>query len=452
MLVAGWRNKVVAALALVALTSGCGDSPFDFDEPRSCDPVDQNEWVYGVMQQIYLFADELPQVDPADYSDPATMLRDLRVSPDRWSRVSDKATTEALFEEGAFLGLGFSTRRDLDDALIVSFVIPDSPAGRAGFRRGDAIAAIGGLRIAQIDTEDLWSEIYGENLPGVSVEVTVDAGDGDGEMDVTLSKEWLALQTVPVDEVVMVDDRPVGYLLFSSFVEPADGALDAAFERLADAGVHEIIVDLRYNGGGLLSVAHHLIGLLVGDLAHGRTAYRVEYNEHFEGENKSHAMSRYAGSIPDVQHVVFITTGSTLSASELVINAVRPYVEVSVVGDLTGGKPVGSRHIGFCDKVLAPITFKVVNADGEGDYFDGIAADCAAGDDLAHELGDPTEGALAAAMSLLADGSCPAPVDPDAAEITAAFDVPLAAGTVPPAPTRQAPLRPGAPEELRGIF
>lgn len=437
---------LAGALALTA----CADDPFDFGSPRSCELPDQNAFAYGLMQRLYLFADEVEAgIDPATYESPSDLVRDVRVDPDRWSRVSDRAKTDALFEEGKFIGLGYRAMRDDDGDLVIASVHGGSPASRSGLKRGDHIRAIGGLRIAQIDEEDRWSEVYGEDVPGVSVELLVQPRAEEIEEPVSLVKDWIEIETVPHDDVLQLEGRPIGYVVFSTFVSPSDDALDAAFARIRESGAREVIVDLRYNGGGLLSVARHLVGLLVGDVAPGDDAYRIEYNEEFSGENTDRSLERYEGSIRDVQHVVFLTSGSTLSASELVINAVRPYAPVTVIGDVTGGKPVGSRHIAFCDKVAAPITFKVVNADGEGDYFDGIAADCTADDDLGHALGDPEEASLAAALGVLRSGQCPdGTVAGEHAEI--GFSPGYAAR--PEGPRRALVPVPDRPRELDGEF
>src|SRR5690606_9341014 len=98
------RCRAVVAMLGLALcattTAGCSDDPFDFGGPRSCEPADQNAWVYGLMQQAYLFADELPEVDPLAYDEPSELMGELRVAPDRWSRISDKSRTEALYQKG----------------------------------------------------------------------------------------------------------------------------------------------------------------------------------------------------------------------------------------------------------------------------------------------------------------------------------------------------------------
>lgn len=381
------------------------DDPFDLGGPRSCEVADQNEWVLSLMQQAYLWNEELPELDPLAYEEPGDLVADLRVGHDRWSRVSDKARSDALFQEGKVVGLGFRTRRDLDDRVVVATVDADTPAAAAGLRRGDVIRTIGGLATAQIDEEERWGEIYGEAEPGVAVDLEVEHQDGR-VVEVELVKDWVSIDVVPETRVLQQDGRAVGYLAFSTFVETSTAALDQAFAEFRHAGVRELVVDVRYNGGGLIVVARHFMHLLAGAAAEGEVAYRVRFNRHFSAEDDERTLMRLDQTLPHVDHVVFITTGSTLSASELLINAVAPHVRVSIVGDTTGGKPVGSRHFDFCDKVAAPITFRLLNAEDQGDYYDGLPATCPAPDDLTRPLGDETEASLAAALHLLSTGEC----------------------------------------------
>ncbi|MEM9458595.1 MAG: S41 family peptidase [Myxococcota bacterium] len=407
-----WAIAALYTAALGLLGSGCApDDPFDFGGPRSCEAVDQNVWVYDLMQQAYLWADDLPAVDPADYESPSAMIRDLRVGDDRWSRVSDKARSDALYQEGKVVGLGYRTRRDSDDRVVVAEVTAGSPAAEAGFARGDVIQAVGGLRTTQLDEEDRWSEAYGDNMPGVEVQMEV-ASPGTRARPITLTRDWYAIETVPISRTHQVEGRPVGYLQFATFVDTAPEALDAVFTEWRTAGVREVVIDIRYNGGGLISVARHFMHLLAGAVAEGQTAYAIRYNDTFAEENLARSLVRLDPSLPAVDHVVFITTGSSLSASELLINAVAAHVPVSIVGSTTGGKPVGSKHFDFCDKVAAPITFRLVNARGHSDYFDGLTVTCAAPDDLTAPLGDPAEASLAAALHLLATGECLPPPPP----------------------------------------
>ena len=270
---------------------------------------------------------------------------------------------------------------------------------------------------------------------------------GGQTQELTVTKDWYPLVTVPYVEVFEHAGRNVGYFAFTTFVEPSVAELDQAFTRFRDAGVRNVIVDLRYNGGGSISTARHLIDLLVGGIAAGEVSYRVDYTGSLAGEDSSRHVSKVGASLPAIDKVVFITTGSTLSASELVINGVEPHVEIEIVGTRTGGKPVGSHQWSFCDKVAQPITFRLLNADSFGDYFGGFEADCAAADDTSRQLGDASEASIAAALARIDGSACPAPPAPEAPEEARAPTGPKL--RLPP--LEPAGAYPGLPE-LRGFY
>jgi hypothetical protein len=206
---------------------------------------------------------------------------------------------------------------------------------------------------------------------------------------------------------------PICYFVMDKFVETTKAELDNAFAKFKEAGASRIIIDRRYNGGGLISVAERLVGLAVGADHAGSIAYSFQYNKNYSSENSSTAVAALGASI-GADEIVILTSSRTLSASELVINALFPSAEVTLVGSDTGGKPVGSKSFEFCEKKLFPITFRLVNAAGNTDYFDGLPADCFASDDLFHQLGDPQEGMLASALAYLDGGSCQAMPAPSA--------------------------------------
>ncbi len=397
--------SLLGVSALGSSTACAPDDPFDFGGPRSCEVPDQNEWIYGLMQQAYLWSDELPLIDPLAYETPSAMVSDLRVGNDRWSRVADRARSDALFQEGKVVSLGFRTRRDLEDRVVVATVDAGSPAALAGMRRGDVIRAIGGLATEQIDEDNRWGDIYGDTEPGVIVDFQLEHADGSLR-ELSITKDWIALDTVPVTRILEVEGRAVGYVAFTTFVDTSKAALDTAFAELRRAGVREVVIDLRYNGGGLVIVARHFMHLLVGAVAEGRVAYRVRYNDTFSDENTEHPLLRLDQTLPAIDHVVFITSSSTVSASELLINSVAAHVPVTIVGGTTGGKPVGSRHFDFCDQIAIPITFRLLNANDAGDYYDGLVPTCRAPDDFTHELGSADEASLATALQRLATGEC----------------------------------------------
>ncbi len=408
---------------VLAGTAGCQSDPFDMGQPRSCETEDQNEWVYNLLQHVYLWADEIPNdLDPATFESPLDLLVTVRPEIDRWSRISDQKASTDLFTFGQFVGLGFRTRRDPDGRVRIASVHADSPAGRSGLQRGDFIQAINRIAVDEIDASNLWNEVYGDSDPGVTVQVEI-SRDGAREEHL-LTKTTVAIDTVPTTDILSVGDRKVGYIAFDSFVEPANNALGQAFLDLGRAEVDDLVVDLRYNGGGLLSVAQHLASLIAGRTNPGELFFRVEHNELLRGENWKRKLEVVGASI-SVDRVVFITTGSTLSASELVINGLLPHVETYVVGGVTGGKPVGSLRWNFCEQTIFPITFRVVNAEGVTDYFDGLSPDCVAGDDLEHPRGNPDEGSLAEALHLLDTGQCSAnPIRTEQAKRTASGPAP----------------------------
>jgi hypothetical protein len=174
---------------------------------------------------------------------------------------------------------------------------------------------------------------------------------------------------------------------------------------LSQAGVSELVLDLRYNGGGLISVAEFLSGLLGGELTAGEIFARRVHNTRNAFRNSDTLFVNEANAL-DLNRIVIITSGSTASASEMIINGLDPFLDVWLVGDDTFGKPVGSYGFSFCDKVLRPISFANANAVGNTDFFAGFAVDCASEDDLSHELGDPLEASLAEALYVIENNTC----------------------------------------------
>ena len=137
----------------------------------------------------------------------------------------------------------------------------------------------------------------------------------------------------------------------------------------------------------------------------GRVFVQLTFNDKQTSQNTSYRFESKPQAL-QVPRLVVIATRGTASASEAIINGLRPYMDVKVVGDTTYGKPVGQVSFDFCDKVLYPVAFAVTNSNGQADYFNGIPADCAAGDDLDHAIADAREASLAEALSVMRTGHC----------------------------------------------
>ncbi|NND64916.1 MAG: peptidase, partial [Gammaproteobacteria bacterium] len=181
--------------------------------------------------------------------------------------------------------------------------------------------------------------------------------------------------------------------------------LDTAFAGLIDAEINELILDLRYNGGGLVDVATFLASLLVGPNEAGEVFARLEFHTSQSALDEDLTFFSEFNAL-DLDRLFVLTTGGTASASEMIISGLEPYIEVITMGETTFGKPVGQIGIPFCGKVLFPVAFEVSNAVDFGGYYDGLAPHCELEDDLGHALGDTNEGLLAEALQFMDSGLC----------------------------------------------
>ena len=153
-------------------------------------------------------------------------------------------------------------------------------------------------------------------------------------------------------------------------------------------------------------MGRHLASLIGGSRTSGEIFAKSVHNDKYSHWDES----IYFGDLENAlgaESVVFITGSQTCSASEIVINGLRPFLDVATVGRKTCGKPVGMYGYDFCDIHIAPIEMKIVNALDEGDYFGGIVPDCDAEDDLARDFGDIREDSLKTALHHLLNRSCP---------------------------------------------
>ena len=204
----------------------------------------------------------------------------------------------------------------------------------------------------------------------------------------------------------------MGYLNLRSYISTADPQLRTAFQSFRAQDVRDFIIDLRYNGGGLVSTAELIDNLLGGDRTAADTQYSIVYSTNKSGQNSTVRFQPQAQSVRPVR-IAFLTTAATASASEININAMRAWAEVAIVGSDTYGKPVGQLAFDLansCPDRLRLVTFKTANATGAGDYYDGLASSmtfaCAANDTLGAPMGDPADGLTQAALQWINTGAC----------------------------------------------
>ena len=371
---------------------------------RSCAPLAQAVYVRDVMEELYLWHREIPRLDVTDFATAEQYLNAARYRPldSTFSYITTSAANTALYSSSEYVGFGFSNAVGGDD-LRVTQVFPAGPAADAGLRRGDRIIEIDGQSVATAIAAGTLSSAIGPAEVGISRELVIDR---DGARSRTrLTKRAVTIPTVSLTQVIDVGGRKVGYVFFRNFVEPSVQALDSAFAELREAGVTELVLDVRYNGGGLVSVAQHLADLIGGTLTSGQVFAAYTHNDRNASRNRTLRFASAAQAL-SLSRVIMITSRASASASELVANSLRPYMPVALIGDRTYGKPVGQYSFTFCEKVLALVSFSLKNANGEADYFDGLPATCQAQDDVARQLGDPLEASLHEALVYIHTGGC----------------------------------------------
>jgi C-terminal processing protease CtpA/Prc len=397
------RHVVSLLVGLLAVAA----APRSFAQ-EACDALGQTSFVRDVLDDIYLWYRELPVLDPALFDTPEAYLDAVRFRPldSSFSYVTDRAASDAFFSDSQFIGFGFSNQITGPAESRIAAVFPDSPAEEAGLLRGDRLLAVAGRPVPELIAEGTLFGSFGPSEIGYELRLAW-TSDGETVREATLVKRLVTIPTVSLTRVFEQDGRRVGYVHFRNFVRPSTDALDGAFAELREAGADELVLDLRYNGGGLVTVAQHLAGLIGGTVTFAQVFGRYEHNDKNSFRDTTLRFPRPDETL-ELRRLVVITTRSSASASELVVNGLRPWMDVTVIGTPTFGKPVGQYGFNFCDKVLFPVSFAIVNADGEADYFGGIPADCAAADDLDHPLGDPAEASLAEALHYLREGSCSA--------------------------------------------
>jgi hypothetical protein len=402
-----------ATLALLTVLAGCGGSddglPLNGGAP-SCDLGTQKTWLRGYMADWYYWSGRSPNPDPGpyasvpDYFDALLFTGAAPVPADRWSYIESSASYNQFFGAGRTLGYGVSVNGlELQLPLKVRYVEPLSPAAAAGLVRGDTISSVNGRSAAELVAADDFSLLTPAQAGDVLTLVIDAAG---GSKTVTLTAGTYALTPVPTTRLLTLSTgAKAGYLVLKDFITQAERPLDDAFAQFRAAGATEVILDLRYNGGGRVSTAAVLATEVTGSARLDQVFARLTFNARQSASNGSYVL----GSVPGAafNRIVVLTGARTCSASELVINGLKPYATVVTIGNTTCGKPVGFQPRESCGNTYSAVNFESTNALGEGGYYDGIAATCSVADTFTGALGDPAEALTGAAVAYLQSGSCP---------------------------------------------
>lgn len=397
--------------------------------------LDELMFLRAFTNQYYLWYKEIPNTyKMADFTNPIDYFNVLKTPArtasgqpkDKYHFTQPTEEWEKSQNAGIDLGYGVTWKRNSSTAprtWFVTLVEPGSPAAAAGLQRGDMLTFVDGVDFVNANSaagvERINAGLFPDSAGTAHQFTLLRNGSAYG---VTMTAAEVSVDPVKHVQVFDTPTGKVGYLSFETHNAVSEKELLDAFTTFKEAGVKDLVLDMRYNGGGLLYVASQLAYMIAGpDATAGRIFERPVYNDKIKEEDPIEFRSTaYGFPAPNpvaprtplpalgLRHVTVLTTNGTCSASEAVINGLRGIdVQVDVIGGTTCGKPYAFTPVPNCGTTYFAIEFQGVNDKGFGDYADGMAATCQVNDDLSRPVGDAAEGLLAAALSHRLTGACP---------------------------------------------
>ncbi len=422
--------------ALPLLLAACGGGGSDADRPpaASCNVPDRQAWLRNYFLDDYLWYRLSPSPAPAGYADLGTYFDALlygggdlipngggaRWPADRYSGFQSTESFNRFFGDGQTLGWGVAVNglEAVDQnqtRLFVRYIEPGSPAALSGalaggLRRGDEILSINDTPVTTVITNNDFSALSAA-AQGDLLRLSVRRGAGPATA-VELSAAVFALtpvQTIQNGQVVQSPNgRRIGYVFVKDMINQVNSPLAAAMTSLRNQGMQDLVLDLRYNGGGRVAVGATVASHAAGNRGANQVYASLLYNDRNTGSNQDFLFSN-PGAWAGLGTVYVLAGERTCSASEQVVNGLRGVgVNVVLIGNTTCGKPVGFNPTDDgCGTTYSVVTFESVNALNQGRYFDGLTPTCAVAEDFSLPIGDLSDPLLVAAANVIDTGSCP---------------------------------------------
>jgi C-terminal processing protease CtpA/Prc len=353
----------------------------------------------------------MPAVKKENYPDPYQLLEAMKYKTlDKWSFVADYNEFVAEMQ-GEFVGHGIRVGLDDSGKARIAMIYSGSPLYKSnGVRRGWIVKSVNGYDIAKILSDRdaaAYNNAFGASTAGVINKFVFTKPDGT-DIEVSSAKTSFTINSVLLYDTLHLSTGVTGHLVFESFISPSPAELATAFRFFEENNIKDLILDLRYNSGGYLSVAQTLATEIGGKtLANSGSTFGVlKYNDKNLDQNYTYKFDRNVQVNISLTRLIVISSRLTASASEAVMNGLKPFMNVISIGDTTSGKPVGMNGWEVGKKYFFwPITFKIVNKDNEGDYFKGIIPAKLVSDDITHDFNDRNELCLKEAIRYIETGT-----------------------------------------------
>jgi len=372
----------------------------------------KNDTAANYARDIYLWYNNIPpSFDAHTFSDPNAVMEGIRtfssepgftMPVDRWSFAILKTDWEKL-STGVGGDFGLNVFFFTNDDLRVSYVERESPAGKAGIKRSWHIKQINGnSNITTANAADIIKAVYQS-----SVGTFLFGRSNASDTTITIKANSYKEHPLLFDAVYSTGNSKTGYFVFNSFLGDTDEIKNEfvrIFDKFSAEHVQDVVVDLRYNGGGYVAVQNLLADYLVPAAGDHGVMLTEEFNDRYASYNVTEKFAK-KGNL-NLNRLFFIVSQNTASASELLINSLIPYMDVQLIGPShTHGKPVGFYPISVFDWYIFPVSFRTINKNGDGNYFNGLNLDYQVVDGLNKDWGEAGEGCLSSVLNYISSGS-----------------------------------------------
>jgi C-terminal processing protease CtpA/Prc len=366
------------------------------------------DYLYDAMNEVYLWYNLMPVVVKTNYKNPYELLDAMMYKTlDRWSFVQTYSQFQTQ-NQGGFVGHGISMGLDQTKTTVrIAQIYNRSPLYKKGVRRGWIVKNLNGGNLAQVfinkDTAT-YNHLIGKSLAGVTNTFLFQTPAGK-DSTITSTKASFTLNTVILSDTLHLKSGITGHLVFDQFIPPSNHELDSAFTFFKQNNITDLIIDLRYNGGGDLNVLTNMASYIAGAAKFNTPFLKLSFNDKNTSSDKTYNFNTVSSPL-NIKKIVVITTRGTASASEDLINGLKPAFDVKCIGDTTNGKPVGMVPIPYkTDYMFVPISFSLVNSANQGGFYAGFAPDKYVPDDITHDWKDRNESCLREAIYYMENGN-----------------------------------------------